>query len=127
MESLLKYPAVKDIEGKVLDKIIFREMRFTSLTILLFKDNTACYIIGSTIASDPVIVNPVYYTDGTVDVLYTDLGLELNNLDLLNKEIVENAKRCLLKQALTERASVIAEIEELEKKINELKSNYNIV
>jgi len=127
MESLLKYPAVKDIEGKVLDKIIFREMRFTSLTILLFKDNTACYIIGSTIASDPVIVNSVYYTDGTVDVLYTDLGLELDNLDLLNKKIVENAKRCLLKQALTERASVIAEIEELEKKINELKSNYNIV
>lgn len=127
MESLLKYPAVKDVEGKVLDKIIFREMRFTPLTILLFKDNTACYIIGSTIASDPVIVNPVYYNDGTVSILYTDLGLELSNLDLLNKEVVENTKRHLLKQALTERASVIAEIEELEKKINELKSNYNIV
>ena len=127
MESLLKYPAVKDIEGKVLDKIIFREMRFTPLTILLFKDNTACYIIGSTIASDPVIVNPVYYNDGTVSILYTDLGLELSNLDLLNKEIVENTKICLLKQALTEKASVIAEIEELEKKINKLKSSYNIV
>ena len=36
-------------------------------------------------------------------------------------------KICLLKQAITERASVIAEIEELEKKINESKSNYNIV
>ena len=127
MESLLKYPAVKDIEGKVLDKIIFREMRFTPLIILLFKDNTACYIIGSTIASDPVIVNPVYYNDGTVSILYTDLGLELSNLDLLNKEVVENTKICLLKQALTEKASVIAEIEELEKKINKLKSNYNIV
>lgn len=127
MESLLKYPAVKDVEDKVLDKIIFREMRFTPLTILLFKDNTACYIIGSTIASDPVIINPVYYNDGTVSILYTDLGLELSNLDLLNKEIVESTKICLLKQALTERASVIAEIEELEKKINKLKSNYNIV
>ena len=127
MESLLKYPAVKDIEGKVLDKIIFRQMRIAQLTILIFKDNTACYIIGSTIASDPVIVNPVYYNDGTVSILYTDLGLELSNLDLLNKEIVETTKTCLLKQALTEKASAIAEIEELEKKINELKSNYNIV
>lgn len=127
MESLLKYPAVKDVEGKVLDKIIFREMRIAQLTILIFKDNTACYIIGQSIAEDPIIVNPVYYNNGDVDVLYTDLGLELSNLDLLNKEVVENAKRCLLKQALTERASVIAEIEELEKKINELKSNYNIV
>ena len=127
MESLLKYPAVKDVEGKILDKIIFREMRFTPLTILLFKDNTACYIIGSTITENPIIINPVYYNDGTVSILYTDLGLALSNLDLLNKEIVENAKVCLLKQALTEKASVIAEIEELEKKINELKSNYNIV
>ena len=127
MESLLKYPAVKDVEGKVLDKIIFRQMRITQLTILIFKDNTACYIIGQSIAKDPIIVNPVYYNNGDVDVLYTDLGLELDNLDLLNKEIVENTKRHLLKQALTERASVIAEIEELEKKINELKSNYNIV
>lgn len=127
MESLLKYPAVKDVEGKVLDKIIFRQMRITQLTILIFKDNTACYIIGQSITEDPIIISPVYYNNGDVDVLYTDFGLELSNLDLLNKEVVENAKRCLLKQALTERASVIAEIEELEKKINELKSNYNIV
>lgn len=127
MESLLKYPAVKDVEGKTIDKIIFQQMRIAQLTILLFKDNTACYIIGSTIASDPVIINPVYYTDRTVSVLYTDLGLALSDLDLLNKEVVENAKISLLKQALTERASVIAEIEELEKKINELKSNYNII
>ena len=127
MESLLKYPAVKDVEGKTIDRIIFRQMRIAQLIILLFKDNTACYIIGSTITENPIIINPVYYNDGTVSVLYTDLGLALSNLDLLNKEIVENTKRCLLKQALTERASVIAEIEELEKKINELKSNYNIV
>lgn len=127
MESLLKYPAVKDVEGKTIDRIIFRQMRIAQLAILLFKDNTACYIIGQTIANDPVIINPVYYTDGTVSVLYTDLGLALSNLDLLNKEIVENAKVCLLKQALTEKASVIAEIKELEKKVNELKSNYNIV
>lgn len=127
MESLLKYPAVKDVEGKVLDKIIFRQMRITQLTILIFKDNTACYIIGQSITEDPIIISPVYYNNGDVDVLYTDFGLELKDLDLLNKEVVENAKRCLLKQALTERASVIAEIEELEKKINELKSNYNIV
>lgn len=127
MKSLLKYPAVKDVKGKVLHKIIFRQMRIAQLTILIFKDQTACYIIGSTIAENPIIVNPVYYNDGTVSVLYTDLGLALSNLDLLNKEIVENAKICLLKQALTEKASVIAEIEELEKKIKELKSNYNIV
>lgn len=127
MESLLKYPAVKDVEGKTIDKIIFQQMRIAQLTILLFKDNTACYIIGSTIASDPVIINPVYYTDRTVSVLYTDLGLALSDLDLLNKEVVENAKISLLKQALTEKASVIAEIEELEKKVNELKSNYNII
>lgn len=127
MESLLKYPAVKDIEGKVLDRIIFRQMRIAQLTILIFKDNTACYIIGQTIASDPVIVNTIHYRDGTVSVLYTDLGLELSNLDLLNKEVVEDTKICLLKQAFTERALAIAEIEELEKKINKLKSNYNIV
>lgn len=127
MESLLKYPAVEDVKGKTIDSIIFRQMRIAQLIILLFKDNTACYIIGSTIASDPVIINPVYYNDGTVSVLYTDLGLTLSNLNLLNKEIVENAKISLLKQALTEKASVIAEIEELEKKVNELKSNYNII
>jgi len=127
MESLLKYPAVKDVEGKTIDRIIFRQMRIAQLTILIFKDNTACYIIGQTIASDPVIINPVYYDDGTVSILYTDLGLALSDLDLLNKEIVRNAESCLLKQALAERASAFAEIEELEKKINELKSNYNIV
>lgn len=127
MKSLLKYPAVKDVKGKVLHKIIFRQMRIAQLTILIFKDQTACYIIGSTITENPVIISPVYYNNGDVDVLYTDLGLELSNLDLLNKEVVENTKVCILKQALTEKASVIAEIEELEKKINELKSNYNIV
>ena len=127
MESLLKYPAVKDVEGKVLDKIIFQQMRIAQLTILLFKDNTACYIIGSTIASDPVIISPVYYSNGDIDVLYTDLGCELSNLGLLNISEVEKERVRLEKEALTEKAQAISQIEELEKKIKELKSNYNIV
>ena len=127
MESLLKYPAVKDIEGKVLDRIIFRQMRIAQLTILIFKNNTACYIIGQTIASDPVIVNTIHYDDGDVDVIYTDLGYELSDLGLLNISEVEKETLRLKKEALAEKASVIAQIKELEKKINELKSNYNIV
>ena len=127
MESLLKYPAVKDVEGKTIDRIIFRQMRIAQLTILLFKDNTACYIIGSTIASDPVIISPVYYSNGDIDVLYTDLGCELSNLGLLNISEVEKERVRLEKEALTEKAQAISQIEELKKKINELKSNYNIV
>jgi len=127
MESLLKYPAVKDFEGKVLDRIIFRKMRIAQLTILIFKDNTACYIIGQTIASDPIIVNTIHYDDGDVDVIYTDLGCELSDLGLLNISEVEKETLRLKKEALAEKASIIAQIKELEKKINELKSNYNIV
>lgn len=127
MESLLKYPAVEDVKGKTIDSIIFRQMRITQLTILLFKDNTACYIIGSTIASDPVIISPVYYNDGNIDVLYTDLGLELRDLDLLNTKLVEKAIDTLLKQSVTEKEQAISQIEELEHKIQLIKSNYNIV
>lgn len=127
MESLLKYPAVKDVEGKVLDKIIFQQMRIAQLTILVFKDNTACYIIGRSITENPVIISPVYYNDGSVDVLYTDLGLALKDLNLLNTELVEKTVAALLKQSVTEKEQAISQIEELEKKINELKSSYNIV
>lgn len=127
MESLLKYPAVKDVEGKTIDRIIFQQMRIAQLTILVFKDDTACYIIGSTIASDPVIVNTIHYDDGDVDVIYTDLGYELSELDLLNMPEVEKERVRLEKEALTEKAQAISQIEELEKKIKELKSNYNIV
>lgn len=127
MKSLLKYPAVKDVKGKVLDKIIFRQMRIAQLTILVFKDNTACYIIGQTIAKDPVIISPVYYDNGDVDVLYTDLGCELSKLSLLNGYEIEKERLRLKEEAITERAQAISQIEELEKRINELKSSYNIV
>lgn len=127
MESLLKYPAVKDVEGKVLDKIIFRQMRITQLTILIFKDNTACYIIGQSITEDPIIISPVYYNNGDVDVLYTDFGLELKDLDLLNIKLVEKAIAALLKQSVTEKEKAVSQIEELKHKIQLIKSNYNIV
>lgn len=126
MESLLKYPAVKDVKGKVLDKIIFRQMRIAQLTLLLFNDQTACYIVGQTIAQDPVIITPVYYDNGDVQVLYTDLGSELSALGLLNDEVVDKATTTLLKQSIKEKTSVIAEIEELEGKIQMIKSKYNI-
>jgi len=127
MESLLKYPAVKDFEGKALDKIIFRQMRIAQLTILVFKDNTACYIIGQSIAENPVIISPVYYNNGDVDVLYTDLGLALKDLNLLNAKSVEKAIAALLKQSVTEKEQAITQIKELEHKIQLIKSNYNIV